>query len=73
MMNTNRRLYQHLIILSALANASFVLAADVKTTSNKDQAAVIPAAPSGPYRSQNATGKNIAKNIINYIEKNTNK
>ena len=47
-MKTNNRIIQYLIILLALANSSFVLASDA----NKKEQVAMPAAPSGPYRSQ---------------------
>jgi len=54
-MKKNNRLYQHLIILLALGNSSFALAGD-NEIAKKDQA-VMPAAPSGPYRSHIAGDK----------------
>ena len=48
-MKNNSRLYANLIMLFAMGNAPLVLADNNETTKN-DQA-VMPAAPSGPYRS----------------------
>ncbi|MCK5386234.1 MAG: hypothetical protein KAJ39_03550, partial [Gammaproteobacteria bacterium] len=63
MMKKNSRLYQHLIILLALCNTSFVLASDNEAVKEKEQAAAMPPAPSGPYRSQTTTNKNVKNKI----------
>ena len=55
MMKNNSRLYVHLIMLFAMGNTPLVLA-DNNEDTQKDHA-VMPAAPSGPYRSHIARDK----------------
>lgn len=59
-MKMNNRLYQYLIILMTMSNVSFVYANDDNVTRTKEKAAM-PAAPSGPYRSQ--SDRDISKQI----------
>lgn len=52
-MKKNNILYQHIFILLALGSTSFV-SADANEIADKKDQLIMPAAPSGPYRSQAA-------------------
>ena len=56
-MKSNNRLYKYVIILSALSGTSLVFSDENKANGKKDVLAEMPAAPSGPYRSQGVASK----------------
>ena len=61
MMMKNNQLYKNVIILSALCGTSFVFAAEDNAVDKKDVLTEMPAAPSGPYRSQSVNNTNTKK------------